>query len=406
MRRIDAGVGKPLCSLLTAVLRRRRSQVVSSPVNRILIIKLAEQGATVAALPALRRAVEMVGDSNVFVAVFSQNRFILDELGVIPRDNVLEVRTTSTRILVTDLLRLIRRTRKLGVDAAVDLEFFSRVSAIVAALSGATRRSGLHGFSDEGPARGDLMTHRVSPNPLQHVSHTFRALVEALEVPPDQLPALDMGPWELEDPTLVAPSPDELAEVDAIVRRTLGVEQRPRLILLNPNTGDLVPLRRWPTERYVELAQRMLAYDPDVAVLITGSPEEAPDAGSLASVIDSPRCASVAGLTSMRQLLVLYNLADVLVTNDSGPAHYATLTPIDVVVLFGPESPTIFGPVSPRSHHMWAALPCSPCVNAFNNRLSPCRNNVCMQRLLTDDVHAAVVSAYDNRSSKRDSDPS
>ncbi len=75
----------------------------------------------------------------------------------------------------------------------------------------------------------------------------------------------------------------------------------------------------------------------------------------------------------MRQLLVLYHLADVLVTNDSGPAHYATITPIDVVVLFGPESPTIFGPVSPRSHHLWAELPCSPCVTAFNNRLSPCR---------------------------------
>ena len=45
----------------------------------------------------------------------------------------------------------------------------------------------------------------------------------------------------------------------------------------------------------------------------------------------------------MRELLTLYTLADVLVTNDSGPAHFASLTPVHTVVLFGPETPLLFG---------------------------------------------------------------
>jgi ADP-heptose:LPS heptosyltransferase len=31
---------------------------------------------------------------------------------------------------------------------------------------------------------------------------------------------------------------------------------------------------------------------------------------------------------TLRDLLVLYTLADVLVTNDSGPGHFSSLTPI------------------------------------------------------------------------------
>jgi ADP-heptose:LPS heptosyltransferase len=103
----------------------------------------------------------------------------------------------------------------------------------------------------------------------------------------------------------------------------------------------------------------------------------------------------------MAELLALYDLADVMVTNDSGPAHYSALTSLDTVVLFGPESPAVFGPVGPRSHVLWAGIPCSPCVNAFNNRLSPCQDNVCMQRLSTDLVFDEVSTVLADRSAAR-----
>ncbi|MEO7135079.1 MAG: glycosyltransferase family 9 protein [Vicinamibacterales bacterium] len=45
----------------------------------------------------------------------------------------------------------------------------------------------------------------------------------------------------------------------------------------------------------------------------------------------------------MRELLTLYTLASVLVTNDSGPAHFASSTPGHTIVLFGPEPPLLFG---------------------------------------------------------------
>lgn len=392
MRRVDARVGKPLCFALTALRRiLDRRPVPEGPPQRILVLKLAEQGATVAAHAALARAVDLVGADHVFVAVFAENRFVLDELQIIPPEQVITVRTRSPFALVRDLGRLLRRARRLRIDSVVDLEFFSRSTAVLAYLSGARRRSGLFGIAGEGPYRGDLLTHRVSANPVQHVSHTFLALVEALVAPPERLPALDAGPWERSDPPQIVPTPAELAEVRGLAAAALGVAEVPRIVLLNPNTGDLVPLRRWPIERYVDLAHQLLDAHPDLAIVLTGGPGEAAATAEVAARIASPRCVSLAGRTTMRQLLVLYGLAEVLVTNDSGPAHYAGLTTVDVVALFGPETPMVFGPLGPRSHVLWAGIACSPCVTAYNDRQSRCRDNICMQRIDTDQVHETVV---------------
>src|SRR5262249_6069255 len=103
------------------------------------------------------------------------------------------------------------------------------------------------------------------------------------------------------------------------------------------------------------------------------------------------------GKTTLRQLLVLYMRSEILVTNDSGPAHFASLTPIHVVTLFGPETPALFAARSPNTTTLWAGITCSPCVNAYNNRQSVCRNNLCMQAITVDNVFEKVTRIYDSR---------
>jgi ADP-heptose:LPS heptosyltransferase len=112
-----------------------------------------------------------------------------------------------------------------------------------------------------------------------------------------------------------------------------------------------------------------------------------------------PRFVCLAGRTTLRQLLVLFGLGEVLVTNDSGPAHFAALTEIDVVSLFGPETPLLFAAQGPRSHPIWAAVACSPCINAFNNRQTACRDNVCMKAITVDRVFESVCAIYRSRTS-------
>jgi hypothetical protein len=79
--------------------------------------------------------------------------------------------------------------RKLRLDAAVDMEFFARASAVFTYLSGAGRRIGFHSYAGDGPYRGDLMTHRLVYNPHLHTSQLFEMMVEALNHPPKLFPA-------------------------------------------------------------------------------------------------------------------------------------------------------------------------------------------------------------------------
>jgi ADP-heptose:LPS heptosyltransferase len=395
---IDRWIGMFICGMLSFVRliagNRNNAQAVHVP-KKILFVKFAEQGSTVLAYHAVSRAVEMAGRENIYFLVFEENRFILDAMRLIPEVNVITVGHKNIVDAGFCALRALKRIRHLGIDSAIDLEFFSRSSAALTFLSGAQARVGFHTFFGEGPYRGDLMTHRLLYNPYIHTSQNFQLMVEALEQAPGKLPTFDgkIPGADAVSPRYVASQADQEA-VRAILRRESGQPDVPSLILLNPNASDLLPLRKWPTDRYVDLANRLLEQFSDAAIGLTGAPSEAEAIDRVAAEIDSPRCFSLAGKTTLPQLLVLYTLSELLITNDSGPAHFASMTPITVITLFGPETPALFRALTPRAIPIWMQLPCSPCVNAYNNRQSPCRDNICMKSITVDHVFAVACKAY------------
>ncbi|MCG6533144.1 MAG: hypothetical protein L7F78_00340, partial [Syntrophales bacterium LBB04] len=192
IREIDIGVGKIVCFLLTClrrlleILPRQKKEL--PPVKNILFIKLIEQGATVLACDAIRRAIEMVGKGNVFFLVFEENREILEIIDLIPKENILAIRNAGFITFLYDLFLRLKEIRRLGIDTVLDMEFFARASAIIAFLTGAKRRVGLHRFTGELPYRGDLMTHRLQHNPYLHTASAYLLLVETLALSPVEIP--------------------------------------------------------------------------------------------------------------------------------------------------------------------------------------------------------------------------
>lgn len=405
MRQVDRWLGVPLCLTLTGFRRLfdffDDSRVSREPPRRVLFVKLVEQGSSVLACSAIRRAVEMVGRENVYFLVFEENRFILDAMGLIPSENIVAIRTGGLIQAALEAIRVIGRLRSLGINTAIDLEFFARSSAALIYLAGARYRVGFHAFGGEGPYRGDLFTHRLRFNPYLHTAQTFRMLVEALTVEGGRLPTFELEPVLAEDlPPPFRASASEVNQARDLLRKASPSARFQPLILLNPNCSDLLPLRRWPIERYTELARRLLRRYPEVHVAMTGGPSEGDAVAALVEQVGSDRCFNLAGRTTLRQLLLIYGLAEVLVTNDSGPAHFATLTPVDVVTLFGPENPRLFAARTIRNHVFWAGITCSPCVSALNGRTSPCKDNVCMQRIDVDRVFEEVCRIYETRRGK------
>jgi ADP-heptose:LPS heptosyltransferase len=304
---IDRWIGAPLCAILTLLRRIFESAGPPGPrlVQRVLFVKFAEQGSTVLAYPAICRAIEMVGRENVYFIVFEDNRFILDVMEVIPDGNVITIATQSLFGLAASALQALLRVRKIGIDAVVDMEFLTRSSAILTFATGAQSRVGFHTFFGDGPYRGDLMTHRLLYNPHLHTSQMFEAMVEALTREPAVLPTFDFTPSANQPLARFQPSLSEVDEIDALLQRENPRIGSAPLILLNPNASDLLPLRRWPPLRYVELARRLLERYPDLFIGFTGVPAEAGPNNQLAEEVGSNRVIPLAGRTTLRQMLVL-----------------------------------------------------------------------------------------------------
>jgi ADP-heptose:LPS heptosyltransferase len=396
IRALDYWLGVPATALLTGI-RRLLPEHRTAP-KKILFLKFIEQGATVLAQDAIARATRAVGRENLFFCVFESNRAILDVTDVIPPQNILVIRDQALTTFAADFLNAAMFARRHGIDTVIDMEFFSRASAIFAFLSGAATRVGLHRFTGELPYRGDLMTHRIQYLPHLHISQQYSILVEAsLRDPHDQpllkIPLDDIRAGATASAPSFVASPQALQEM----RQRIAADDASPIVVLNPNASDLLPLRKWQTSKFADLARKILDSYPQSKIVLTGGPSERAGAEQLCADIRSPRVVSMAGHTSLPELLTLYSVADVLVTNDSGPGHFSSLTPVHAIVLFGPETPRLFGPLSKSSTVIWKELACSPCVSVFNHRLSPCRNNVCMQTITVDEVFDAVKSAVERR---------
>jgi ADP-heptose:LPS heptosyltransferase len=398
MRWIDRYVGVPLCAIATPLVRLWHRTFAQTPGSapRVLFIEMSEMGSTVLATPAMQKARERL-DAELFFVIFRRNVGSLELLGMIPRDNVFTVRDASLFQLIWDTVAFLFWARRKGIDTVVDLELFSRYTALLTGFSGGSRRVGFYRFHQEGLYRGEMLTHRVAYNPHIHIAKNFIALVDSLIVPEPTQPYSKtlIGDEQIKAPD-IKPSEAARAAVLTRIREATGFDPKlQRLLLINPNASEMLPHRRWMPDRYTELIKRVLANHADMIVVITGAADESTEAEALASRC-GPRCFSFAGKTALAELPALYSHAVALITNDSGPAHFASAARLPTIVLFGPETPKLYQPLG-TSYAIYAGLACSPCVSAHNHRKTACTDNACMRAIGVDQVYAALTDLLARR---------
>ncbi len=392
MRWIDRYVGVAACAIVSPLVRLWHRAFVRPPLkaSRVLFIELSEMGSTLLADPAMRKAREQLG-AELFFVIFRRNVGSIELVGAIPPDNIFTIRDTSLVAFAWDTASLLLWTRRKGIDCVIDLESFSRYSALLTGMSGASRRVGFYRFHDEGLYRGEMLTHRVAYNPHIHIAKNLIALVDALFAAAPQVPYTKTVIGDEQLGVAIPPaSPQARESMLTRIRAEIPFDPaRQRLMLVNPNASEMLPHRRWMADRYAGLIRRILAERDDVVIAITGAPAERLETEQLAAA-SGARCISLAGKTALAELPALYAHATLMVSNDSGPAHFAAATGLPTIVLFGPETPKLYQPLG-TSRAIYAGLACSPCVSAHNHRKTACTDNVCMQAISVDRVYAEVV---------------
>ena len=386
-RAIDRWFGVPLCALFS-LLARLRPRRAPGPPRAILVILLSEMGSMICAQPMLRRLRERHPDARLYALVFRKNRGVVDLLGLVPPEQVVCVDDRSLVALARSALAAIWTLRRAGIGATLDCELFSRVSAIFGFLIGAPVLVGFHRHTQEGLYRGSFIDRRVLYNPYAHISTQLLGLAAALdssssplgkEAPLPERPAL--LPVDL--------SGAELAAMKARLAADYPALRGKRLVLVYPGSG-LLPIRGWPLDHYDRLAAALA--DEGYAIAVIGLASDRALGQRIVARVGADRCANLTGYTAdLRELLALLHPGALLVSNDGGPGHFASLTPVPILSFFGPETPLLYGPLSPRAVNLFRRLPCAPCLSAYNHRSTPCDgDNQCLKQIGVDEALAVA----------------
>jgi hypothetical protein len=392
-RFIDRWVGQLLCAVVSGWVRLTspKTSTLGEQPRNILVILLSEMGSIVLAGPMFAELRMRYPTAAIHVLQLKKNQEVSKLLRLSQDEHLHCLDDSSGARLVGDILRFSVHMRRLGVDAVVDCELFSRVSSLLSFACGAPLRVGFTPHTQEGLYRGSFINRAIPYNPYQHISKQFLSLVDALSgdsVPRNKAAPIRTTPTQTE---LSVPFSDtELAAYRARLHRDHPASAQRTLVLLYAG-GGILPERAWPATHYARVAQGLCA--AGFAVGLIGLKDDAQLAKDLQAQVHSDFCIDLTGYTrSIRELLMLFYAAQLLITNDGGPGHFATLTPIQTMVFFGPETGRLYGPLGARNMVLESGIACSPCLSAYNHRLTFCDgDNQCLKRIAPDPVLADAL---------------
>jgi 3-deoxy-D-manno-octulosonic-acid transferase/heptosyltransferase-1 len=171
-------------------------------------------------------------------------------------------------------------------------------------------------------------------------------------------------------------------------------------VRLDQPLAAINPVAKWPTKlwtakQFEELARRLV--EKGFQVVFTGSREDRPLLDEMTTRL-GPSVIRLDGRTSLKALAVVYRLASVVVSTDTGPMHLAAAVGTPVVALFGPTAPWRTGPYGEGHVVLRAGLSCSPCYSRSCKTVD-IEPMACMKRITVDQVVEAVARLHADRES-------
>jgi lipopolysaccharide heptosyltransferase I len=335
--------------------------------SRLLIVRLGSLGDLVHTLPAAAALHRAHPGMAVDWLVDRAHRDFLSLVTVVSSIVVLE------RPSPGGWLAARRTMRERRYEVAVDFQGLLK-SAALARLSGAPRVVGFDRSALREPAASWLYTERVDVGEGRHVIDKNLVLAAAVGATAS----------DHEFPLVQASS----AALDEL--RAGGLDE---FVLLN--CGAAWPNKRWPADRFGEIAAWLLERHGLRSVVLWGPGE----ADVAAAVVRTSKDAAVAApATSIRDVLALSRAARLMVSGDTGPTHIAGAAGTPVVAIFGPTDPRRNGPWHPRDV---VVSRYDACRCHYQRRCHRSGADWCLLRVSVADVQQAIDVRLAERSTER-----
>ena len=223
------------------------------------------------------------------------------------------------------------------------------------------------GYSND--LRRFLLTHPLKYPPQREIIHQAQIYLEMLLVLGRRtLP-------ELKAELFLAEGEKENA-VQFLKAKGLDIEKK--IIGISPGAA-YGPAKRWPPEKFAEVADRKLKEGAQVIVL--GSREDQASCDEVSRRMTKPHL-NLAGVTTLRELIAILDQCDELITNDNGSMHIGASLGIKTLSIFGSTDPAKTGPIGKNAIVIKKAVPCSPCFK----KTCSFGHYKCLNQILPEDI--------------------
>jgi heptosyltransferase-2 len=322
----------------------KAERLTRNKINRVVVRIPNWVGDAVIAVPALRELRRVLPSAHITLVsrpgaadIFIDADFV-DEILVYDRAGL-----GST-------WRQVREWRRRKFDLALLFQNAFE-AALIAFLSGASLRIGY-----DTDRRGLLLTHSL-PLPAwkdeRHESFYYLNIVAELErllagqvLAEATVPRFDLHVSE-----------DRKRKALQLLREHGARMDAPLMVLCPGSINSRA--KRWPAERYAELADRLAESGADVALI--GSPGELDVSNEVCEHARRPPMV-LTGKTTVAEATAIISIADVLITNDTGPAHIGAALKTPTIVIFGPTNPLTTYPFSDSAEIIRHPPDCAPCM--------------------------------------------
>jgi ADP-heptose:LPS heptosyltransferase len=388
---IDRTVAVPLAwatnlaARLAAPIAKRDHTVEPHSIKTIAVAKLLGMGSIIQATPLLNDLRKSFPNAKLIFLTTKSNRGLMDRLELV--DEAVYVDDSNPRALATSTALAIKKLLSYDLDLYFDLEIYSAGASVVSLASGARNRIGFY----RGSARfkKGIYTHLTVFNPRVPIASIYRQLHLCAGGTASGPP--QYGPLNVSDA-------DVTSLQATLAKQSLPLAQR--YTIVNANASDLLLERRWPLEKYAQLIVALTRKGEQV--VLVGAKSEADYVGQLVALLPAAaraKTVDTSGKLSLAELFALIKGAACVVTNDTGPMHFAIALDRPTVCLFGPVSPDHYGMRKANVETIYHAVYCSPCAHEIDT--PPCAgNNICMQLIELDEVVAAVERQLDGKAAK------
>jgi heptosyltransferase II len=338
-------------------------QLHSDDIKRVVVRGTNWVGDSVMTIPALRALRRLVPNAEITLVVrpsaqglFSGADFV-DGLLIYDRKNALSA------------LRQVRIWKNRQFDLAILFQNAFE-AALIPFLAGIPHRLG---YATE--SRQAMLTEPVSLPDWRSTEHEvfyYLYLISALE---QSLFGTNTVCENPPDASLVV-SEDRKQEARALLIQ-LGFDNERSIVAICPGSINS-RAKRWPAESYASVADRLM--DGGNQVLLIGSKGETDVSLEVTKRMHNQPI-DLTGKTSLDQLTALLSLADLVLTNDTGPAHVASALGRPTLVIFGPTNPSTTRPFSAEAEILRHPPDCAPCM------LRDCPiDHRCMTAITVDEV--------------------